>query len=56
MNKEKINEVTNEWDSIHIEVLYPFDMVGSPGFSNAKIEIPSLRKRRIEKINRIWKK
>lgn len=38
------------------EKLNSFDIVASPGFSNAKFEIPSLRKCRMEKINRIWKK
>ena len=55
-DSSQLKEVTKEWDSIQYEVLLPFDIVASPGFSNAKFEIPSLRKRRREKINRIWKK
>jgi hypothetical protein len=52
----QLKEVTKEWDSIHYEVLLPFDLVASPGFSNAKFEIPSLRKRRRDKITKIWNK
>lgn len=55
LDSSQLKEVTKEWDSIHFEVLFPLDMVSSPGFSNAKFEISSLRKRRREKINRIWK-
>lgn len=55
LDSSQLKEVTKEWDSIHFEVLFPLDMVSSTGFSNAKFEISSLRKRRREKINRIWK-
>ena len=48
----QLKEVTKEWDYIH----FNYDIVASPGFSNAKFEIPSLRKRRREKIEKIWNK
>ena len=55
-DSSQLKEVTKEWDSIHFDVLLPYDIVASPGFSNAKFEIPSLRKRRREKIEKIWRK
>lgn len=54
-DSSQLKEVTKEWDSIHFDFLLPFDIVASPGFSNAKFEKPSLRKRRREKIEKIYK-
>ena len=54
-DSSQLKEVTKEWDSTHFNFLLSYDIVAYPGFSNAKFEITSLRKRR-EKITKIWNK
>ncbi len=55
LDSSQLKEVTKEWDSIHYDISLPYDIVSSPGFTNAKFEIPSRRRIRREKIEKIWK-
>jgi hypothetical protein len=49
------NKDIKDWDKVTVQVLFPFDIVSSPGFSGAKFELEGRIGRIKRKIKSIWK-